>query len=124
MAKRKDTPTVLTREQIALLRRYEEAQTAQRMQLASTVYNNVLRMQMAWADFQAKLAEGGEFATLAEQYAADSAPGAEGIAAIEAAMATIVDVMRQMEAADPGMFGIVLPEPEPPVEPEPEPEPE
>jgi hypothetical protein len=102
---------VLSREEIAFLKRYEDAQTALRTQLAATVYNPILRMQMAWADFRAKFAEGGEFASLAEQYASDTAQAAEGVAAIEAAMQAIVDVMRAMEVADPNFFGIVVPEP-------------
>lgn len=98
----------LSREEITLLTDYEQEQVGIRQQLVGGLYYNCLQTLKRYAIFQADLSEGGRFATLAEQFVADSATAItpDEIGELVTAMQTIVSIMEIVEARTPGIFGI------------------
>lgn len=104
-------PEIYDRELIELLAAYEQEQRTIRGELVSLIYYNGQQMLSDWAEFIAKFGEGGQFASLAAQYAADMELGitAQEISTLQGAMQTIIGTMQAIEARAPGMFGISVP---------------
>lgn len=100
----------LSREEVALLTAYEQEQSGIRQQLVGGLYWNCLQTLKRYAIFQADLQEGGRFATLAEQFMADSAESItpDEINELVASMQAIVSVMEIVETRIPGIFGIPI----------------
>lgn len=100
----------LSREEITLLTDYEREQSEIRQQLVGGLYWNCLQMLKRYAIFQADLQPDGRFATLAEQFMADSAESItpDEINELVTAMQAIVSVMEIVEARTPGIFGIPI----------------
>lgn len=104
----------LSREEITTIAAYEQEQAGIRQQLVGGLYHNCLQMLRRYAIFQADFEPGGRFATLAEQFAADSATAItpDEIGELVTAMETIVSVMEIVETRTPGIFAIPIQEKE------------
>jgi len=116
MAKRSMTTTI-DRSQMELLARYVGEQDRIRANMRGRLYDNCLAMQADWRAFQAKLASGGEYESLAGQFTEDikGITDLAEIGRILGAMGIIIDAMRDIETRAPGFFGIDWPPPEPPI---------
>lgn len=97
----------LNRDEIELLTAYEQEMRALRNQMADGLYWGCRRSLERYQAFVAEFEPGGRYASLAEQYVADSvAISAEEIAALVGAMEVIIATMESVEAKAPGLWGI------------------
>jgi seryl-tRNA(Sec) selenium transferase len=65
------------------------------------MYQAIKRAETAYADFEAQLAEGQRFETLAAYHTAKQAPVAEAVALLRYKMAEVAGLMEQMQTAMP-----------------------
>ncbi len=97
----------LSREEIVRLTEYEQELTALRRQMADSLYWGCRRALERYQAFVAEFGEGGRYASLAEQYGADSgAISPEDVATLVGGMMTIMGTMEAVERRAPGLWGI------------------
>lgn len=97
----------LSREEITLLTEYEQELTALRRQMADGLYWGCRRTLERYTAFTAEFGEGGRYASLSEQYGADSqAITPEDIAGLVGAMQSIIATLETIEQRAPGIWGI------------------
>jgi len=103
---------VLTREEIVTIAAYEQELSALRRQMADVLYWGCRKTLERYTEFVAEFAEGGKWASLAEQYSADSAAiTQEDVVVLVGAMSTIIATLEAVEVRAPGMWGIPVPTP-------------
>ena len=97
----------LSREEIVLLTAYEQELTALRRQMADGLYWGCRRTLERYQAFTAEFGEDGRYASLGEQYAADSgAITPEDVAGLVGAMQSIIATLETIERRAPGIWGI------------------
>lgn len=100
----------LNRDEIELLTAYEQEMKALRNQLADGLYWGCRRALERYTGFVAEFGAEGRYASLAEQYAADSvAVTPEDVAVLVGSMTTIIATLEDIERRAPGMWGIPVP---------------
>lgn len=95
---------IQTAEDAADFKLYEAARDKPRLNMANGVYPNCLIAISSYADLVARLQD--DLAPYAEFHSTTTTKVAPYIATIQAAMTTIIETMRAIEASAPGTFGI------------------
>lgn len=90
---------------------YKALRNLPRNSLTHSVYAGSKITLQHYADLEAALS--GDMSDYAEYHATSTAPVAEHIETLRAAMETIVQVVETVETFAPGTFGVTLPDPEP-----------
>lgn len=89
---------------------YKALRNLPRNSLTHSVYAGSKITLRHYVNLEAALA--GDMSDYAEYHAASTAPVAEHIETLRAAMETIVQVVEAIETFAPGTFGVALPDPE------------